>query len=116
MRDDLRALGAEIRAGIIERLCSDLDLDEDDLRALLREEFQSEIEDSIVNDADEILKARLKEEVKSEMYEEVHDEIYNECGERIMQYYRADDTFVSDVKAELHSVVEAIVMAKLRAE
>jgi hypothetical protein len=56
MRDDLRNLGAEIRTGIIERLCADLDLDEDDLRALLREQIQSEIEDSIVNDAEDVLK------------------------------------------------------------
>jgi hypothetical protein len=39
MNDDIRKVGAEIRAGIIERLCVDLDLDEDDLRALLREEI-----------------------------------------------------------------------------
>ena len=32
MREDLRQLSAEIRIAIVERLCTQLDLDEDDLR------------------------------------------------------------------------------------
>ena len=42
MREDLRHLSAEIRTAIVERLCTELDLDEDDLRALLRQEARIE--------------------------------------------------------------------------
>jgi len=42
--------------------------------------------------------------------------IYNECFEQLMEHYRADHTFVSAVKAEIHAEIEGNVIEKLRAE
>ena len=112
MHDAIRQLSAEVRAAIVERLCSELDLDEEDLRALIRQD----IEESMVEDSDAVVRERLKQEAKDEIYEEVHEEIYDECFERLMEHYRADPDFISQVQAELRTEFEEDVIAKLRSE
>src|SRR5213080_248275 len=112
MRENLRQLSSEIRAAIVKRLCTELDLDEGDLRAPVRQE----IEESIVEDTDVVVKERLKQEVKDEIYEEVHDKIYEECFDRLMEHYRADPDFISQIHAELRTEVVEDVITKLRTE
>src|SRR5436309_6503847 len=112
MHDAIRQLSAEVRAAIVERLCSELDLDEEDLRALIRQD----IEESMVEDTDAVVRERMKQEAKDEIYEEVHDEIYDECFDRLMEHYRADPDFVSQVQAEVRGDMKDDVITKLRSE
>jgi ribosomal protein L19E len=114
MREDIQRLTAEMRAAIAEKLCVDLDLDEEDLRALLRDEILKEIEDSVVNEADEILKERLTGEIKNEIYEEVYQEICDECFDDLRGHYLNDETFVSQVKSEVRAEAKQQVIDQLK--
>jgi len=98
-REELFKLSEQVRQAIAQRLCADLALDEDDLRAMLRRE----IEDSIMEDRDGFLRESVIGTIKNEIYEEVTEKIQSECREFWREFYRTDEEFLSQLRRELRN-------------
>jgi hypothetical protein len=98
MREELHKLSQEVRHAIATRLCADLALNEDDLRAML----YREIEDSIMADPDGFLRESLIGKIKNEIYDEVAEKIQSECRDFWKAFYRNDEKLRAELRSELH--------------
>lgn len=112
MREELLKLSVQIRHAVAQRLCTDLALDEDDLRSILRRE----IEDSLMADPDGFLRENVMGKIKNEIYAEVSARIQSECREFWREFYRTDEEFLSTLRSELRSELSDDDVENLRQE